>query len=92
MIQRIARQNFGRFRLCYEQGLLKDPKLTGTVATKFVIDTQGAVSSAARDNATTMTDASVVSCVTRSFSSLSFPQPEGGIVVVVYPLIFEPGD
>ena len=92
VIQRIARQNFGRFRLCYEQGLMKDPKLAGTVATKFLIDTHGAVSSAARDNATTMTDATVVSCVTRGFLNLSFPQPESGIVVVVYPLIFEPGD
>ena len=92
VIQRIVRQNFGRFRLCYEQGLLKDPKLTGMVATKFVIDTQGAVTSAARDASTTMSDASVVSCVTRAFSSFSFPQPEGGIVTVVYPVIFEPGD
>ena len=92
VIQRIVRQNFGRFRLCYENGLRSDPKLSGSVATKFVFDTQGAVSSAARDNSTTLTDAGVVSCVTRSFSNLSFPQPEGGIVVVVYPLIFAPGD
>jgi hypothetical protein len=92
VVQRIVRQNFGRFRLCYEQGLRKDPKLAGTVATKFVIDTQGGVSTSARDNSTTMTDADVVSCVTRGFSNLSFPQPEGGIVVVVYPLIFAPGD
>ena len=92
VIQRIVRQNFGRFRLCYEQGLLKDPKLTGTVATKFVIATDGSVSSAARDASTTMPDAAVVSCITRAFSSLSFPQPEGGIVTVVYPVIFEPGD
>ena len=92
VIQRIARQNFGRFRFCYEQGLVKDPKLSGTVATKFVIDGQGAVSSSTRDASTTMSDASVVSCITRAFSSLSFPQPEGGIVVVTYPLVFEPGD
>ncbi len=92
VIQRIVRQNFGRYRLCYEQGLQKDPKLSGKVAIKFVIDTQGAVSSAASDPSTTMSDASVVSCVTRGFSNLSFPQPEGGIVVVIYPLIFEPGD
>src|SRR5262249_16578759 len=38
IIQRIVRQNFGRFRLCYENGLRSDPKLTGTVATKFTID------------------------------------------------------
>jgi hypothetical protein len=92
VIQRIVRQNFGRFRLCYEQGLRKDPKLSGTVTTKFVIDTKGAVSSATRDASTTLTDATVVSCITGAFSNLSFPQPEGGIVVVVYPVILDPPD
>jgi hypothetical protein len=92
VIQRIVRQNFGRFRLCYENGLRSDPKLAGTVATKFVIDGQGAVSSSSRDASTTMTDAGVVSCINRAFSNLSFPQPEGGIVVVIYPVILDPGD
>lgn len=92
VIQRIVRQNFGRFRLCYEKGLASDPKLAGTVATKFVIDTKGSVSGVTRDASTTLTDAAVVTCVTSAFSSLSFPQPEGGIVTVVYPLIFNPGD
>jgi hypothetical protein len=92
VIQRIVRQNFGRFRLCYENGLRSDPKLAGTVATKFVIGTDGSVTSTSRDSSTTMTDAGVVACVTRGFSNLSFPQPEGGVVVVIYPLVFAPGD
>jgi hypothetical protein len=92
VIQRIVRQNFGRFRLCYENGLRDNPRLTGTVATKFVIDTKGAVTSAGRDASTTLPDANVVSCITRAFMNLSFPQPESGIVTVAYPLIFEPGD
>jgi hypothetical protein len=29
--------------------------------------------------------------VVRSFYGLSFPQPEGGIVTVVYPIMFSPG-
>ncbi len=92
VIQRIVRQNFGRFRLCYERGLLQNPKLAGTVATKFVIDTKGSVTSAARDASTTLSDSTVVTCVTNAFSNLSFPQPEGGIVTVVYPVIFDPPD
>ena len=32
------------------------------------------------------------SCVVRGFYGLSFPQPEGGIVTVVYPIMFNPGD
>ena len=41
VIQRIVRQNFGRFRLCYENGLRTNPNLSGRVAVKFVIDRFG---------------------------------------------------
>jgi hypothetical protein len=91
VIQRIVRQNFGRFRLCYEAGLRKNPKLQGRVATRFVIDSSGAVSSTA-DAGSDLPNATVVACVVRSFSGLSFPQPEAGAVTVVFPVIFEPGD
>ena len=36
-------------------------------------------------------DNGVVSCVVRAFYGLSFPQPEGGIVTVVYPIMLSPG-
>ena len=29
VIQRIVRQNFGRFRMCYEQGLTQEPEPPG---------------------------------------------------------------
>ena len=44
------------------------------------------------DGGSDIPDANVVQCVTRGFTNLSFPQPEGGIVTVVYPIIFNPGD
>jgi hypothetical protein len=91
VIQRIVRQNFGRFRLCYENGLRTNPNLQGRVAVKFVIDRSGAVSTA-QDGGSDLPDQGVVSCVVRGFGNLSFPQPEGGIVTVVYPIIFNPGD
>ncbi len=91
VIQRIVRQNFGRFRLCYENGLRTNPNLTGRVAVKFVIDRSGAVSTA-QDGGSDIPDRNVVSCVVRGFQNLSFPQPEGGIVTVVYPIIFNPGE
>jgi hypothetical protein len=89
VIQRIVRQNFGRFRLCYEKGLEADPKLAGRVAVRFVIGRDGAVSNVA-DAGSDMNSPSVVSCVTRAFQGLSFPEPEGGIVSVTYPIIFSP--
>lgn len=91
VIQRIVRQNFGRFRLCYENGMKNNPNLQGRVAVKFIIDRSGAVSLTA-DGGSDLPDQGVVQCVVRGFSNLSFPQPEGGMVTVVYPIMFNPGD
>jgi hypothetical protein len=91
VIQRIVRMNFGRFRLCYEQGLRKNPKLEGRVVVKFTIGKDGAVT-AVSDNGSTMPDKDVTACVAKAFFGLSFPQPEGGIVVVSYPLQFNTAD
>jgi hypothetical protein len=89
VIQRIVRQNFGRFRFCYEQGLRLQPTLSARVTVKFVIDRTGAVSFAS-DAGSDLPDRDVVACVVRAFTSISFPEPEGGIVNVVYPLVFTP--
>ena len=88
-VQRVVRQNFGRFRACYENGLGRNPALEGTVRARFVIGRDGAVAESA-DGGSTMADPTVVSCVARAFSGLSFPQPEGGIVTVTYPIAFSP--
>jgi hypothetical protein len=90
VIQRIVRQNFGRFRLCYENGLRTSPSLQGRVSIRFVIGRDGSVQSAA-NGGSDLPDASVASCVARAFYGLSFPQPDGGIVTVTYPIMFSPG-
>lgn len=90
VVQRIVRQNFGRFRLCYENGLRLNPTLGGTVAVKFVIGKDGAVRTFALDPSTTMADKGVSACVVRAIGQLSFPQPESGEVTVVYPIVFAP--
>jgi len=90
VIQRIVRQNFGRFRLCYENGLRTNPNLQGRVAVKFVIDRAGSVSTASDGGS----DIRIRRSSPASFvgSKPLVPQPEGGIVTVVYPIIFNPGD
>jgi hypothetical protein len=90
VIQRIVRQNFGGFRACYERGLRGNPSLQGRVAVKFVIDRGGGVAVAA-DGGSDFPDRGVVQCVVSGFSQLSFPEPEGGRVTVVYPIVFDPG-
>ena len=83
------RQNFGRFRMCYEQGLVRNPNLQGRVTTRFIIDNRGAVSHA-QSAGSDLPDAAVTGCVVRAFYGLSFPSPESGIVRVTYPLVFSP--
>lgn len=90
VIQRVVRQNFGRFRGCYEAALRTNPNLAGRVAVRFVIGRDGSVGSAA-NGGSDLPDGGVVSCVVRAFHGLSFPAPENGIVTVTYPIAFSPG-
>jgi hypothetical protein len=89
VIQRVVRDNFGRFRGCYEAGLRDNPALEGRVITRFAIDRQGVVTMV-QDGGSTLPNPGVVACVLRSFYSLSFPEHQGGIVTVVYPLALRP--
>jgi hypothetical protein len=90
-IQRIVRQNMGRFRYCYERALDRNPVLQGRVVTRFVIARDGSVAFSTDDaRESDLPDPGVVSCIVRAFGALSFPQPEGGTVSVVYPLSLTP--
>lgn len=91
VIQRIVRANFGRFRFCYEKGLVNQPTLRGRISVKFLIERDGSVAKPA-NGGSDLPDQAVVTCVVQGFASLVFPKPEGGVVSVVYPLTFEPGD
>ena len=89
VIQRIVRQRFGQFRLCYENGLRHNPALAGRVVVRFIIGRDGAVQSSA-DGGSTLPDPEVVSCIVRAFYGLSFPAPEDGIVTSTYPIVLSP--
>ncbi len=87
VVQRIVRMQMGRFRACYERGLVKNPDLAGRVTARFVIGRTGQVISTA-DGGSDLPDPEVVACVVRNFAALEFPQPEGGIITVTYPIVF----
>jgi hypothetical protein len=89
VIERIVRQNFGRFRLCYENGLRTDPTLEGNVRLRFVIEADGSAG-VVSDAGSDLPDSSVVTCVQRAFGSLSFPAPSGGAMTVTYSVSFAP--
>ncbi len=91
-IQRVVRERFDVFRECYEAGLARNPNLEGRVSIRFVIDREGRVQLAEPTADTNLPAPSVVACVLKGYRSLTFPKPVGGIVTVVYPIIFNPGD
>lgn len=90
-IQRIVRTAFPAYRACYEDGLRRTPTLAGTVAIRFVIAADGALRWPQVEHAD-LPDPAVIGCLLTAFLPLAFPAPEGGIVTVVYPIMFSPGD
>jgi hypothetical protein len=90
VIQRIVRQHFPQIRRCYERALATKPDLTGRVVTRFVIGRDGSVMTAS-DGGSDLGDSAVQACVIAVFQGLSFPQPDGGIVTVTYPIVFKSG-
>ncbi len=89
VVRRIIRQNFGRFRLCYDNGLRSHPLLAGRVSVKVVIDRSGAVTGV-QDDGSDLPDKEVVACIVRGFHNLSFPRPTSGIVTVSYSFLLSP--
>ena len=89
IIQRIVRQNSGRYVFCYQNALKPDPNLAGRVTARFVIGRDGAVQVAA-DGGSDIPNEGVRRCVVSSFTNLSFPAPESGTVTVSYPIAFSP--
>lgn len=89
-IQDVVVAEFGRFRSCYEKGLARNRSLQGRVSARFIIDESGAVQHVANAGSD-LPDDDVVDCVLRVFPTLRFPQPVGGTVSVVYPIVLAPG-
>lgn len=91
LVQAIVRKHYDAFRKCYEEGLRRTPDLKGKVVVRFVIGRDGGVDSV-RNDGSELPDTSVVQCILDAYWDLCFPRPEGGIITVVYPIMFEPGN
>jgi hypothetical protein len=91
VIQARVRANYGSIRACYEAGLRKNPDLYGKVTMRFVIETDGHVRRVT-PTCTSLPDPQVVRCIAEQYTKLTFPEPERGIVTVVYPIMFSPGE
>jgi hypothetical protein len=89
LVRKVIQEHAAQIRYCYEQQLALNPKLSGKVAVKWVINADGSASSAQIDaSATTLNDAKVHQCMMARITSWEFPKPKGGgMAVITYPWI-----
>lgn len=87
-IDTVIKRNISQIRYCYQRELSKSPSLAGKVKVKFVISKNGSVSRASIAT-TTLNSQKVEDCILNRFMKFTFPKPEGGIVVVKYPFVFQ---
>lgn len=78
VVQRVIRQSFGLFRMCYELGLSSDASLTGSVGVQFTVNADGSAASPSASPGTNLPNSTVIQCIVSAFGGLSFPAPEGG--------------
>lgn len=90
VIQKVVRDAYGRLRRCYEAGLARDANLEGKLVVRFVINREGKVGEVTVAQGTTMPDTAAIECMVKEYEALTFPPPDGGIVTVVYPIMFSP--
>lgn len=77
-------------RACYERALQTRPKLAGKITVRWTIALDGKVQGATVAGAT-LADRKVQSCILRAIRRIRFTAPKGGICVVNWPFVFQPG-
>jgi len=88
-IQASVRARWSKFLRCYDEKAESNPNLAGRVSMRFVIGRDGLVKNVS-NGGSTLPDPDVISCVQRVFFAICFDHPDGGIVTVVYPIMFDP--
>lgn len=89
-ISSVIRKNLNQIRHCYEQFLQRSPGRSGKVNVRFVIGTNGRVSSASVRKSN-IADRTFRSCIVSRIEKWKFPRPRGSSSVKVnYPFVFNP--
>lgn len=86
-VRKIVSTSYDELQKCYGQALTRNHSATGKVTFEFVIGQSGAVSEAwARD--ATLQDCPAIQCMLGQFRALSFPEPVGRSVRIIYPISY----
>jgi hypothetical protein len=92
VIERIVRQRLGAIRNCYQNGLARDPWISGRLNARFVIGQDGEVISA-MNGGSDIADPAVPACALAALRSARFPAPgSSGYVTVAFPITFRSTD
>jgi TonB family protein len=90
IIRRIVRRHINEVKYCYDQALVRQPKLDGRMVVRFTIAGTGHVL-ASFVQSTTLGSPAVEMCVANAVKRWEFPAPrQGGLAIVSYPFTFSP--
>jgi hypothetical protein len=89
-IRRVVLSHKGGIQFCYEKELQRIPNLSGKIDIVWTINLEGKVIKA-RVESSSMNNAAVEGCITRSIRRWIFPKPQGGHCIVKWPFIFKGG-
>ena len=86
-VRQIVSTSYPKLQRCYGEALTRNHSAEGKVMFEFVIGQNGGVSEAwARD--ATLHDCEAIECMLSQFRALSFPEPVGRSVRVIYPISY----
>jgi hypothetical protein len=87
-VAKVLEEHMNDMRGCYERALMRDPNLgAGKILLEWNISATGAVSDV-RTKVATLKNTEVNTCLLDVLKQLQFPKPQGGVVIVSYPFLF----
>ncbi|MBT9558291.1 MAG: AgmX/PglI C-terminal domain-containing protein, partial [Myxococcales bacterium] len=89
-IASVVRSRASAIRACYEARLQVNEKLAGKLTARWTIGVDGKVT-APSISSNTVGDPAVGSCLLGVVRRLNFQKPEGGVCIVQWPFVFNPG-
>ena len=90
IIRRIVRRHLNEVKYCYDQALVRKPKLDGRLVAQFTIAGNGQVIASVKQSST-LGDPTAEMCVVNAIKRWEFPSPTGGgLAIVTYPFTFNP--
>ncbi|MBX7081834.1 MAG: TonB family protein [Nannocystaceae bacterium] len=88
LIDKEVRRHRAQIGFCYNKQLARQPDLSGKVSLQWIIRLDGSVTGA-KVKSSSLNNGDAESCMVRALQNWRFPKPEGGVVEVEYPFVFD---